>query len=693
MMNEHALQVLEFGKIKHLLASFAASALGKSVAEKMSPLTDREKISATIDQTTEMRDVIKSRGRFPVGGLRDIRPFLARMHEQGHPLEPLEFREIHDTLSAGADLRKFMLELGEGYPRLTSLARNIIEFPEICNQIDFCIDRRGEVRDESSERLAKIRGKIKELQSEIRSKVERIVSSRNLKPFLQQDLYSIRDGRCVLLVKTEQKYKVKGIIHDVSQTGSTVYIEPEALVELGNNLSDLLYEEKREVTRILWDISFKILQREEEVRRNLDALAWVDFTYAKAQFGNAYGMNAPVINDNGYLRLRDARHPLLIELELKKTPNIEEVKTRVIPLSAHVGDDFDILVITGPNTGGKTVALKTLGLLSAMALCGMHIPAHRGSEVPVFHDIFADIGDEQSLEQSLSTFSSHMANIVRILKGADDRSLVLIDEMGSGTDPAEGAALSTAILDRLYNLRARTVLTTHLGVLKSYAYSRPRAENASMEFDVKTLRPTYRMTIGIPGSSNAITIAKRLGMLPDVIGQAEKLMESEDTSATKLIAQMQESRMEMEKAREDIERLKEETEKLRNEFQQKVNEIGERRTMLTWEAEDQIDAAFRALREQIGSYLKPLKQMPKPASFHAEEVERIVGEALHATPLAIRRREWALGLKKGAFVYVRSLRARCMVKKVDKKREAVIVMMGNAEVTVPFDELSWVGQE
>jgi DNA mismatch repair protein MutS2 len=692
-MNEHALQVLEFDKIRRLLASFAASALGKSVAEKMSPLADKEKIAATIEQTTEMCDVIRSRGRFPLAGLRDIRPLLAKLHEQGHPLEPIEFREIHDTLRGGEDLKKYMNELGEGYPRLTSLARNIGEFPEICNQIDFCIDRRGQVRDSSSTKLASVRAKIGELHIAIREKVERIVSSRNLRPFLQQDLYTIRDGRCALLVKTEQKYKVKGIIHDVSQTGSTVYIEPEALVEMGNDLSDLLYEEEREVNRILWDISFKILQREEEVRRNLDVLAWIDFTYAKAQLSIAYGMSAPAINDDGFLRLRDARHPLLIELELKKTPNIEEVKGRVVPLTAHVGDDFDILVITGPNTGGKTVALKTFGLLSAMALCGLHIPAARGSEVPVFHDVFADIGDEQSLEQSLSTFSSHMANIVRILKAADDRSLVLIDEMGSGTDPAEGAALSTAILDRLYNLRTRTILTTHLGVLKSYAYSRPRAENAAMEFDVRTLRPTYRMTIGIPGSSNAITIARRLGMLPEVVKDAERLMESEDTSVSKLIEQMQISRMEMEKTREDIERLREEAEKLKQEYEQKVAAITERRAMLTWEAEERIDAAYRALREQIGSYLTPLKKMPKPVSFHAEEVERIVGEILHAAPLAVKRREWALGLKKGDFIYVPKLRARCMVKKVDKKREQVIVMMGNTEAVVPFDDITWVGQE
>jgi DNA mismatch repair protein MutS2 len=282
---------------------------------------------------------------------------------------------------------------------------------------------------------------------------------------------------------------------------------------------------------------------------------------------------------------------------------------------------------------------------------------------------------------------------VRILNAADDRSLVLIDEMGSGTDPAEGAALSTAILDRLYNLRARTILTTHLGVLKSYAYSRPRAENASMEFDVHTLRPTYRMTIGIPGSSNAITIARRLGMLPDVVKDAEHLMESEDTSATKLIEQMQASRIEMEKTREEIERQREETEKLKNEYQQKVNAITERRAMLTWEAEERMDSAYRSLREQIGSYLAPLKKMPKPVSFHAEEVERIVGEILHATPLAIKRREWALGLKKGDFIYVPKLRARCMVKKVDKKREQVIVMLGNKEAEVPFDDITWVGQE
>ena len=690
-MNAHALRVLEFDKVKQLLAGFASSTLGRSVAEKMSPLKDKDDIAATIEQTTEMRDVIRRHGRFPMGGLRDIRPLLKKMHELGHPVEPVDFRDIHDTLRAGEALRAYMRELGDDFPRLVSLSRNLSEFPDICNTIDFCIDRRGKVRDSASSKLTEIRRDISRLQTAIRQKVEAIVSSRNLRGFLQQELFTIRDGRCVLLVKAEQKYRVKGIIHDMSQTGATAYVEPEALVDMGNELSDCLYEERREVTRILWDITFKILEREAEVRRNLDVLAWIDFTYAKARFGNAYDMEPPQINEEGYLRLREARHPLLLEMNLKKAADIEEAKKEVVPLTAHIGDDFDVLVITGPNTGGKTVALKTFGLLSAMALCGLHIPAGRGSEVPIFHDVYADIGDEQSLEQSLSTFSSHMSNIVRILEAADERSLVLIDEMGSGTDPAEGAALGTAILDHLYNRGARTVVTTHLGVLKSYAYSRPRAENASMEFDTKTLQPTYKITIGLPGSSNAITIAKRLGMLPDVIGEAEELMSGEDTSATRLIDEMQTSRIEMERMREDIERIREETERLKREYQEKVDEVIARRELLAKEAEAEIDAAFNRLKDRMAELLAPLKNAARPVAQQAHEIERIITDTLHSTPLAIKRREYALHLKKGEFIYVPKLRSRCMVKKVDKKRERVILMMGTVETEVSFNDLTWVG--
>ena len=691
-MNKHGLQVLEFDKIRHLLAGFASSALGRRVAEKMLPLNDGDKIIATVAQTTEMREVIETKERFPIGGLQDIRPLVKKMHEQGHPLEPAQFRDIYDTLRAGEAMKAYLRELGEEYPGLVSLSRHVIEFPDVCNAIEFTIDRRGKVCDSASSKLTEIRRKISDLQTAIRQKVEAIVSSKNIRGFLQQEVFTIRDGRCVLLVRAEQKYKVKGIIHDMSQTGATAYIEPEALVRLGNELSDLLFEERNEVTRLLWDITFKILEREADVRRNLDVLAWIDFTYAKAQFSIAYGMNPPEINDDGYARLREARHPLLLELELKKAANIEEAKKKVVPLTAHVGDDFEVLVITGPNTGGKTVVLKTFGLLSAMALCGMHIPAARGSEIAVFHDIYADIGDEQSLEQSLSTFSSHMINIVRILNAADDRSLVLIDEMGSGTDPAEGAALGTAILDYLYNLEARTIVTTHLGVLKSYAYSRPRAENASMEFDARTLQPTFKMTIGMPGSSNAISIARRLGMLAEVIGEAEELMSGEDTSATQLINEMQASRMEMERMREDIERIREETGELKREYQQKVDDVIAKKETLTGEADAEIDAAFNRLKDRVEGLLAPLRNAPRSLAENALEIERAIAETLRSTPLAIKRREYALHLKKGEYVYVPKFRCRCLVKRVDKKRERIIVMMGSVETEVPFDDLTWVGQ-
>ncbi len=692
-MNEHALKVLEYDRIKALVAKYAASALGKSVCEKMAPLSDREKIVATIAQTSEMKRVLAVHEHFPIAGLRDVRPHLKKMREQGHPLEPAEFRDIYDTLSNGATLKKFLGDLGDDYPKLTSLARNLIEFPDICNTVDFAIDRKGKVRDSASTKLADLRRRIAQIKTAVRQKIEALVASKNIRPHLQQDIYTIRDGRCVLLVKVERKYKIRGIIHDISQTGATAFIEPEALVEVGNELSDLLYEEKKEVSRILWDITFKIRDREKDIRRNIDVLAWIDFTYAKARFGQDYRTTPPEINDFGYLKIREARHPLLIELARRETEDADAVFDSVVPLNLHIGDDFDVLIVTGPNTGGKTVALKTVGLIAAMALTGLHIPAERGSEVPVFRDIYADIGDEQSIEQSLSTFSAHMSNIVKILRAADEHSLVLLDEMGSGTDPAEGAALSTSILDSLHKRRVRAIVTTHLGSLKSYAYSRPRAANASMEFDLKTLQPTYRMTVGLPGTSHAITIAQRLGMTPEIVEEARGLIKEGDTSATKLIDEIQSARMELERNREQVEELRRDLETLRDEEQEKIKELIAKREMLVTEAQYEIDAALRNLRDKIMPLVKQFHNAPKPHSQNAQKIARAVEEAVSSSPLAAKRREYILGLKKGQFIRVPKLKARCRVKRVDKKRKRVILYIGDMETEVGFEDITWSGQD
>ncbi len=691
-MNEHALKVIEYDGLKSLLAGYCASGLGRSVCEKMAPIVDRDKIAASIAQTCEMKKMLAEQERFPIGGLRDIRPHLKRMRESGHSLEAAEFREIFDTLSGGATLKKFLRGLGEGFPALVSLSGNLVEFADICNSIEFAIDRKGRVRDSASAKLSVIRRNISQTQAEIRKKAERIVSSGNIRRHLRQDGYSIRDGRCVLLVRVEQKYKIRGIIHDISRTGSTAFIEPEALIGVGNELSDLLYEQEKEVARILWAITFKILNRESDIRRNVEVLAWIDFTYAKARFSEDFRMTPPEINEEGRLKLRGARHPLLTDLIRRETGDMAKALDEVVPLDMHIGDDFDSLIITGPNTGGKTVALKTVGLLTAMALTGIHIPAAEGSEVAIFHEIFADIGDEQSIEQSLSTFSAHMTNIVRILNAADRRSLVLLDELGSGTDPAEGAALSEAILDSLNERQARLVVTTHLGTLKAYAYSRPRAENASMEFDINTLKPTYKMSIGMPGTSHAITIAGRLGMSGEIVGQARGLVEKGDTTTTKLIDEIQDARMALERNRRRVDETRRELEGLRDEAQKKTEDLLARKNLLDGESQHEIDAAIRDLKSGLAPFLKELEGAPKKFSDTARAIKESLKEALRRSPLAEKRLAYIHGLKKGQFIYVPRLDKRCRVKRVNKKRGCVVVYLGEMETEVKFDDITWVGQ-
>ncbi len=692
-MNEHALKVIEYSGITSLLAGYASSSLGRSVCEEIRPTGEYEKIAAAVEQTSEMKRLLASQERFPISGLRDLRPHLQKMREVGHLIDQADIREFYDTLSSAAILKRFLLALANKYPRLAEIAEALMEFPDLCNAIDFAIDRKGDVRDSASKKLAKTRRRIATMQTAIRQKVEKIMQAKNIRQHLQQDGYAIRNGRCVLLVRIEHKYKIRGIIHDISQTGSTAFIEPEVLVEMGNDLNDLLYEEGSEVSRILWEITFKIMSRESDIRGNIELLAWLDFTYAKARFSEHYRMSAPVINESGRLNLRQARHPLLVRHAHKECGDVDEAFRKIEPLSVHIGETFDLLIVTGPNTGGKTVALKAVGLITAMALTGMHIPAAEGSEVGVFHDIFADIGDEQSIEQSLSTFSAHMSNIVRILAETDEHSLVLLDELGSGTDPDEGAALSMAILDSFYRRRVKTIVTTHLGRLKSYAYSHARAENASMEFDLKTLGPTYRMTIGLPGTSHAITIAGRLGMTQKIVDEARSLISKTDTSTTEIINEIQNARMELERNREKVDRLREGLEAMRDDAEKKTADLVARHEMLAIEAQHEIDAAVRTLRQKIATPLRTLNNAPQHLREKAHEIERLIDETLKAMPLAQKRLKYIHGLKKGEHINVPRLKRRCRVKRVNKKRRCVVVMLGELETEVDFEDITWTGQE
>ncbi|MBR3216469.1 MAG: endonuclease MutS2, partial [Exiguobacterium sp.] len=506
---DHALRVLEYEKLRQQLAGHAASSLGKELALKMQPDYSYDRVLSNLNVTKEATEVVRLRDRLPLGGLTDVRAEVKRA-AIGSVLSTSELLAVAAVMYGGRQVKNFFEKLHEDneeirIPRLDEYADKLTKLIEVEQAIRHAIDDQGTVQDSASPQLRGLRTQLRSFEGSVRSRIDNIL--RNNAKMLSDAIVTIRNDRYVVPVKQEYRQAFGGIVHDQSASGQTLFIEPQAIVSINNEIQEVRLKERVEIERILSVLSNEVGGVHDAVMTNLDVLAELDFIFAKVAYGQEMNATEPKLNDNREIKLKQARHPFI-------------PKDEVVPITVELGEDYTSLIITGPNTGGKTVTLKTIGLLQLMVQSGLYVPAEFGMELSVFDAVYADIGDEQSIEQSLSTFSSHMTNIVGMLDKIDFMSLVLFDELGAGTDPQEGAALAIAILDEVKRRGARVVATTHYSELKAYAYNREGVMNASMEFDIESLSPTYRLLIGVPGRSNAFEISRRLGLSEQVIDKA-----------------------------------------------------------------------------------------------------------------------------------------------------------------------------
>ena len=553
---------LELDQVLQLLSECAGSIGGKEACLQLNPTSDLEEVELLLQQTTAASDLCTRKGNPVFGDVTDVSVSLERA-ERGGSLHPKELLRIAGILRCTRTVKGYVSE-DDPATVLDSLFRSLNPNKYLEDKIFGAILSEEEIADNASSALADIRRHMRIQSAKIRDSLQKVISSPAYSKFLREPIITIRQGRYVVPVKSECKNDVPGLVHDVSATGSTYFVEPMSSVNANNALRELELKEKKEIERILSELSAEAAGYRESIVLNYQMLVQLDVIFAKAKL--AYRMNAwaPLMNDKGRVELRKARHPLI------------DAKT-VVPISVRLGKDFDSMIITGPNTGGKTVTLKTIGLLTLMAECGLHVPAGDGSELSTFDAILADIGDEQSIAQSLSTFSSHMRTIVDVVEQCDDRTLVLFDELGAGTDPAEGAALATAIIEFCRKMGSRVVATTHYAELKLYAMRTKGVINASCEFDVETLRPTYRLLIGIPGKSNAFAISRKLGLSEQILKEADALVDKSDKDFEDVLSQLEQQRQQMESARQEAERLRQETEKIKQQSEQYHAELRKER--------------------------------------------------------------------------------------------------------------------
>lgn len=597
-MNQKALETLEYRKIIAQLKREMGSAASAKLADELTPLTSEKIIKEELRSTTEAVDLIVRKGPLPTGGLYDIREALL-LAKKGGSLTMRQLLEVQNVLGISSEVVAFMHD--DALPELKYIGEMvdlIVEFTALEKEISRCILTEDEMADNASPKLKDIRRSIHQQNLAIKNKLSRIITSSSNKTYLQDAIVTMRDGRYVIPVKQEYRSFFPGMVHDQSKGGATLFIEPQGVVELNNKLRELEVEEQLEIARILAELSSRVAEHYREIRSNLDLLTKLDFIMAKGKLSCKMHASEPKIDADGELRLISARHPLI---EYKKA----------VPVDIRIGGDYRTLIITGPNTGGKTVSLKTAGLLVMMAQSGLHIPASHASTLPIFGEVFADIGDEQSIEQSLSTFSSHMKNIVSIIDKASYDSLVLVDELGAGTDPTEGAALAIAILERFYDSGALTMATTHYNELKKYALATSGVENAAMEFDVETLTPTYRLLIGVPGKSNAFEISKKLGLSESVIERASEHIKHGDMEFENVISSIEDDKRKAAADRLDAESMRAEIEERLKKLEEKEKVISEKRADIIAEAKREARELLRETKSAVKDVQKDLRRLQK----------------------------------------------------------------------------------
>jgi DNA mismatch repair protein MutS2 len=684
-MNQRVLRVLEFDKIKHRLLQHASTAMGKEKIQALFPSTRLAEVQTWQQATEEGRTVYRLKGLIPLGGVRDIREAVKRA-SLGGVLNAKELLDTADTIMAGRRLKRFLFTVDEeseqGIPILTGYAAMVSDLKELEDEIRECIDSNGEITDHASPDLRRIRSELREAQVRVKTKLESMIRSSTYQKMLQEPIITIRNDRFCLPVKAEYRGSFGGMIHDQSASGATLFIEPEEVVAINNRVRELEIKEQREIEKILARLSASVGKCADELQAGLEALAEIDFIHAKAMYAHEMRAVKPILNEEGKIRLKKARHPLL-------DPDT------AVPIDVRLGIDFSLLVITGPNTGGKTVTLKTVGLLTLMAMSGLQIPALDGSELSVFDEVFADIGDEQSIEQNLSTFSSHMTNIIDILEQVDFRSLVLFDELGAGTDPAEGAALAMAILDFLVARGAKTIATTHYSELKAYAYNNEEAINASMEFDVESLRPTYRLLIGVPGRSNAFAISERLGLRKEIIERAKAKLNAEDAQVDDMIRQLEKNQRIAEKERQEAERLRKELEAVREEFQAERDRFLQQRERMIERAEESARAIVSKAEREANEILEELRRMRREAelSYKEHELIELKKKLEGAAPTRRERRQLRKAastkeIRPGDTVLVLTVNQKGTVLEVNERE--VLVQIGMMKTKVKKEDLQWI---
>jgi len=686
-LNQKTFRALEYDRILEMLISAAHSEPAKRYFQNLIPSTDTDFVKEELDKVEECYIYILKYGTPPALEFSDISSVLKKAKAEAI-LTPYEILQVARVLKLSQEIKSYLANADSKY--LKSSREKLFNLKDLTARIDQTFLTPDEILDTASSRLKEIRDRIRRLEARIRDELNRMIRDPKIQRFLQEPIITLRGDKLLLPVKAEHKDSVKGIIHDQSATGATLFVEPFVCVEISNQIRVVKSEERDEIERILQEISQLISNKYDEINQNFNILSELDILFTKAQWAHQFSASKPKLNEAGYINLKKARHPLI-------------EKEKVVPIDVHLGKEFDVLVITGPNTGGKTVTLKTVGLFCLLAQSGIFIPADDGSEVCVFSKIFADIGDEQSIIQSLSTFSAHMKNIIEITQNADSSTLVLLDEIGSGTDPEEGAALAKAILKFLHKKGSKVVATTHYGELKTFAQQEERFENASCEFDINTLKPTYRLLIGIPGMSNALYISSNLGLNKEIVELAKSYMSKKTLELTDIINEMERKRRELEEALESANKLKSEAEKLKKtleeekrRFEAEKQRIKERASKEAREfvqkVEDEVEKLFKDLRK-IAENLRE-KEMLKQLEEKKREYENLVKSIEQASQKEEKlQSKLPESLRLGQKVYVKSFDAEGFVESLPDSKGNLTVRIGIMKLSVNISDVFEIEEE
>ena len=675
-MNPKALKTLEYNKIIDKLTEFAGSALAKEMCRNLQPSTDLYEIQALQKETSDALSRIYQKGAVSFRGVRDIRGSIKRL-EIGAIIGINELLSICSLLEVCSKVKAYSRNDRDPdfEDSLEAMFQALQPLTPVSSEIRRCIASEEELNDDASPALFKIRRSMRQINDKVHAQLQTMVNG-SARTYLQDAVVTMRNGRYCIPVKAEHRGQIPGMIHDQSSTGSTLFVEPMAVIKLNNDLRELELKEEKEIEMILATLSARCGEETEALRDDLDLLTKLDFIFARAQLSRSMNGTQPDFNEEGRILIKKGRHPLLD-------------KKKVVPIDIQLGKDFELLIITGPNTGGKTVSLKTVGLFTLMVQAGLHIPAFDHSELSVFHEVFADIGDEQSIEQSLSTFSAHMTNTVSILKEADDRSLVLFDELGAGTDPTEGAALAIAILSNLHRRGSRVMATTHYSELKVFALSTPGVENGCCEFDVETLRPTYRLLIGVPGKSNAFAISQKLGLSQDIIEEAKTHLTKQDEDFEDLLADLEQKRVTIEQERDQINSYKEEIRELKQRLESKQEKLDLSRDKILREANEQARNILQEAKDYADTTIRNFQKYGKAAGVSAKDMEKERGKlrekmstvdkklsAKNAAPKKSHKQLTAKDLHIGDSIKVLSLNLKGTVSTLPDAKGNLFVQMG-----------------